>query len=87
MFEFSRYRIIHQFGYSYRWIDRIISKDIPSVTADNYMGGILAANRLIEANCRKMFSSEALKHYLLLMNAQTVFYKPYSAIQIFKFIQ
>ena len=35
-------------------LDRIISKDIPSVTADNYMGGILAANRLIEANCRKI---------------------------------
>ncbi len=32
-------------------LDRIISKDIPSVTADNYMGGILAANRLIQANC------------------------------------
>lgn len=32
-------------------LDRIISKDIPSITSDNYMGGILAANRLINANC------------------------------------
>lgn len=32
-------------------LDRIISKDIPSITSDNYMGGILAANRLMVANC------------------------------------
>lgn len=32
-------------------LDRIISKDIPSITADNYMGGILAANHLIKNNC------------------------------------
>ena len=32
-------------------LDRIISKDIPSITADNYMGGILAANHLISNNC------------------------------------
>lgn len=35
-------------------LDRMISTEIPSVTADNYMGGILAANRLIEANCKNI---------------------------------
>lgn len=35
-------------------LDRMISKEIPSITADNYMGGILAANRLIEANCKNI---------------------------------
>ncbi|HAX73540.1 MAG TPA: LacI family transcriptional regulator [Firmicutes bacterium] len=35
-------------------LDRIISKDIPSVTSDNYMGGILAANRLIAAGCKNV---------------------------------
>ena len=35
-------------------LDRIISKDIPSVTADNYMGGILAANRLMSLGCKNI---------------------------------
>lgn len=35
-------------------LDRMISKEIPSITADNYMGGILAANRLIGANCKNI---------------------------------
>jgi len=35
-------------------LDRIISKDIPSITADNYMGGIIAANHLINNNCTRI---------------------------------
>ena len=35
-------------------LDRIITKDTPSVSADNYMGGILAAKRLIRSNCKNI---------------------------------
>ncbi len=35
-------------------LDRIITKDIPSVSADNYMGGILAAKRLIRSQCKNI---------------------------------
>ena len=35
-------------------LDRVITKDIPSVSADNYMGGILAAQRLIKNNAKNI---------------------------------
>lgn len=35
-------------------IDRYISDEIPHVTADNYAGGKLAAQKLIEAGCRSI---------------------------------
>ncbi len=35
-------------------IDRVISSQIPSVCSDNYQGGVLAAEHLIERGCKKL---------------------------------
>ena len=58
-------------------IDRILSHTIPSACADNYRGGYIAAEHLIESGCKKLlyigsstgFNMDASKRYLGMRDA------------------
>jgi len=35
-------------------IDHCLNKDIPSITSNNYLGGVLAARKLVDTGCKKI---------------------------------
>ncbi len=55
--------------------DRIISPGIPFVASDNYLGGEIATNHLIEQGCKKLLHISGPLHYDLLANHRSEAFK------------